>query len=745
MASDVTVTWKTVSFNFSPFEKLKPPIKTVLKVLHTIEAVLEKLLALIKAFALDFLNPLRALIALLLAAIRTIINQLRATGFGILVVQPDWARQDVSAILASVSGAYPSFEQKLTYKFNDTSDIFRPTYPAGSSVAMVVFYVGADSPGDLMSQIFALLRFLRTPAGIPTLPAPVGLKVRPVLKADDALSQVGAALEKFSDLFEADFEKSLSLEWTMPMAPGAANAPGFINSIVSFYNSFRFPNFVIERSESPSGEVVELQLNSMTVGKILEGPLKRFNLQKPVSKYALKEPDEVTTYRFFSNRVAVPTSAIARGALSGTYRFVDTSPELEEGKVYYYRVRAYFGNPALWLQASSVGDFTQDGSPLVKNNNMKFSIDYGKDVAMGRASSIVRGVVPRKPASGFNLYNNLFDAVMAGVLLNFEFPPANGKDSTSIKEQKTGWGSLGMIGGVIGPYKAALGGSNEVRESFFVKAAIRRIVNQVAGIMYSNVRMTALLDKQWSSGVENTVRKVTKPPAKNTDTQALNNLSWKFPPSNRGDQSGGFPPAALATVNSFLELEGAYHDGMDTLDGPYPLKPFKAKGDFIQIDIDERLALASFIGTALASLGISTGYLRWYSVTLGDLFPAFIPFIFDIEQFILALLKALESALKEIIAIIETIIQKIKQLEMILEQILAMIDLLSISVRVSVLGYKSTNGGVDSMVEALQTSEEKPGNSPFGLHSGVVLTVGGPGEGSIKAIKALAFVLGIDL
>lgn len=659
-----------------------------------------------------------------------------------LLVYPDFSRQDIAAILASVSGSYPGFERKLIYKFNDTSDVFRPSYTAGSNVAMAIFYIGTDSPGDLLSQVFALLRFIRHPVILTSLPAPIDLKVRPVLKSDDALAQGGLILEKFKDFFDADFEKSLSLEWRMPMAPAAGNAPGFVNSIVSFYNSFRFPNFVIERSELPTGEIVEVDINTPSTGKILSGPLERFNLQKPVSKAIVKEPDEVTTYRHFSNRSEVGTAQVVRGNLNGTYRFIDTSPELEMGKAYYYRVRAFFGKPTNWL-TSTPGDMQQPGNQFIRFNGTKASVYYGDNVVMGRASAITRGVVPRKVASGLNLYKDIFNAVMAGVLLNFELPAAASSDSPFTKEQKTGWGSLSMLGGMIAPYKAVLDNSDDIKNSLFVKAAVRHVVNQVITNLYVNTRMTAYLNQQWADGVQETVSRLIDPVTAQSGVST--NIIWKFPKYTLGDVVSGFTQSALDRINAYLALEASYTDGMADLSGPYPTGVFKIVQVPVQVTVEQREALAQFIGTALSALSTTTSYLHWYSVTLGDLFPAFLPFIYDFEQFILALLKALESALKEIRAIIETLLQKIKQLEQILEQILAIIDLLNINVKVSVLGTSSSNGSVDSLVETIQTAEQKPTNSPFGLHSGIVLTAGGPGQGSTQAIKALAFVLGIKI
>jgi hypothetical protein len=117
--------WNSISFRFDIFKPLKPPVQGVLTVLETVEAILEALLALIKPFMLDLLNPLKALIALLLAAIRAILNQIRSSGFAALLVHPDFNAPSVEGILNSVSGAYPRFESKVIGKFYDQGDIFR--------------------------------------------------------------------------------------------------------------------------------------------------------------------------------------------------------------------------------------------------------------------------------------------------------------------------------------------------------------------------------------------------------------------------------------------------------------------------------------------------------------------------------------------------------------------------------------------------------------------------------------------
>lgn len=725
--------WQSVQFEFKPFEALKPPLQSALVILQTVEAILESLLDLIRAFLLDFANPIRALIALLLAAIRAIINQLKSTGFSLLLVHPDFSRQDFGAVIESVSGGYRVFESKVVSKFYDLSDLFRPDYPSGSSVAMVVFYVGAESPGDLLQQLFALLRLIKHPATLAGLPAPVELKVRPVLKSDSAVANVGAVAgmignirraEKFSDIFE-DVDRSLCLEWRMPTTSAASNGPTFVNALVSFYNSFRFPNFLVERTDVPNGEPVQIKLKGTTAGeKNLKPMLGKYKFPMPLTKVGLREPDG-SIHRHFKNKFPISgEGGLLEGQLSGTYAYVDDDPSLEHGKTYYYRVRAYFGEPTEYLTAKTAEDMTK--ASLIRREGNIPQVNYGKGVVMGAPSQIVRGFVPR-PRGGpanFNVNENVREAIEAGLLLNFEFPPPVESDSVEIIDQKAGWGCLSVAGGQVGPIKSAFSTSDKLKSNPLFKFAARRIANTVASNAYTKPQLLDLMGKQWAD-ISDPVRRVLN--AK---------FTWGFV-----GVVGGVTRASTTKVNNYLTRENVYQDG-GPFDGPYPTFPRQYDNDNVEVTVEERNKIADFIRLCLAVTSNQTSYLAWHTVALGDVFPALVPFIFDFEQFILSLLKALDSVLKEIEAIIENIIAKIQQLEAILETILSLIDLLNVEVSVSVLAYTSTNGSVDALAEALMASEDKPGSSPFGLHSGIVMCAGGPGEGFIAAIKAIGFILG---
>jgi hypothetical protein len=726
--------WNSLSFKFDPFEPLKPPLQSALAAIQVVAAVLEAILDILKSFLLDFLNPLLALIRAILAAIRAIINQIKSTGFAVLVVHPDFSQPDAAGIINSVSGAYPGFESKVVSKFFDSSDIFRPQYPGGSAVAMLVFYLGADSPGDLLGLLAQLLRFLNTPVDM-TFPAPVSLRVLPAIKS-------GSPVANFRALFTDDLDKSLVVEWRMPGAPSGSGIPGLVGQVTALYNSYRFPGFIVERTGpfpardgakqlSPNGELVQIPIQSTTLGKGVQSLVERYGFPAPSTKVVLREENDAV-YRFFPDKLRVDGAALAEGALTGSYQYIDDDPALVEGSTYYYRVRAFFGEPTGYLNAKTV----DDAKKLAKRVGNRYVLRTENGVSLGKPSQVVKGVVPRpRPGdSAFDAYKDLYDAVLVGILLNFDMPAATALDNQTRTEQKTGWGTLSVIGGKTGAMKAFLKTSDKFIEgpgSLLVGPVIRRLINPVLERLYESPDLFDIVATKWLEGAKATVEHVlgTGDPRQNGIP-----VPWGFV-----SVVGGVTASTGQRLDAYLALSDAPGYGEPAMAGPLPVS---GTSPYV-VGVQERQDLADFIRTAIGFYGASSSYLAWYSLTVGDLFPAFIPFLYDFEQFILALLNALKNALQEIIDIVETLLQKVRAIEQILQTILDILDILEIRVVAAVMGTVSTNGSAASLAGELMASQNKPGDSPFGLHSGVVLTFGGPGEGFIAAFRAIGFLLGL--
>lgn len=728
--------WINLKLKVDPLASLRPPLKSALVVLEAIEKILEALLALIKAFMLDLLNPLRALIALLLAAIRAILNQIRSTGFAVLLVRPDFRRSDLRGVFNSVSGGYRAFESKVIGKFYDDSDPFRPQYTSGMYAAMAVFYIGVESPGDLMGEILALLDLIKHPMDDIGVAAPVGLTVSTPSQSGDPASQ-------FWRLFEPSAaNESLVLEWKMPTSVSGIGSPTLVGQIASSLPSYNLgQKFIVERTDDdkPSGEVVLVKLDTKTQGSRVENTIRRYNVPSVSTKVAVKERNG-GKYRFFKVRRKADDSTYL-GGLTGTYRYIDTG--LVPGTAYRYRVRAYMGTlNETYVDNDHIKTADDAAKYLTKQDaNNGVIINYGKKVVMGKPSSVVRGYVPEETSDNdiFNMYTDVMNAVMAALLLNFELPPASLGDNATVVEQKTGWGSLAVLAGPVGwmkvekKYKASSFSGHP-----FLKPAMRRVVNPVLEKLRKQPQLVKRLSKSWSAGVKETVERILLQVGYEFETSGLGT-----PPQYdwgvfglRGDVTD----AMGARIRTYLELEDPNYatSAVGTYYGPLPRKAGAKEGAYATVQ--ERTDLADFLRLALAINDQSANYLQWYSVTVGDLFPALVPYLYDFEQWILALLKALNSALQELADIIETLLQRVRDLEQLLRAIIALLEMLKIDLTVSALSVTGSNG-VEDLVQGLLASEDKPGDLPFGLHAGYVFTAGGPGPGFTKALEALAFLV----
>jgi hypothetical protein len=734
--------WENAQLNLEPLKELNPPIKVVLTALQVAEAVLEGVLDILKSVMLAFDNPLNAVVSLLLAAIRLIINQIRATGFAVLFVLPDFSRASPSSILASVSGAYPEFEKKVVYKLQDTSDLFRPDYPEGSSVAMGILYIGADTPGDLLGNIFALVSFFSSDSlNIRNfLPAPTNVKVSPVSESTDPVStflEVGRiAVRTFTQAGNGKFLPSLVVEWSIPSTVSGSSAPGFLNPFIALAASFSFPYFMIERTTVPNGKSIDIKVDTPTAGNNIEVIQSRYGNIKNKNTRVLRDSDGITPFRYFEDKFIVETARLVQGGFTNVYRYEDTT--VKPGITYYYRVRAFYGNPSNYVAAKE-GSYIAENLDLIKISGntpiMKYGPSYinGVGVLMGKSSSVAAGVAPTSVlGSSVNPYVDFYNALLCGFLLNMELPPAFPEDSDYTRQQKTGWGSLSSAGSVIVSYKLAFKTNLKFQESPLVKAAVRRMVNSVINSFYNNPAAAA------------DVYEALKPLKFKIESTINNKLiSWSWPEYNFGDITGGIPESVKLKINSYLSRENNYIAGQKILQGPYPTFPWSAE-NLTNWDATDRAQLGSLISSIFSAFSANAGYLRWYSLTLGDLFPAFIPLVFNLEEFIGAILKSLKSVLQEVNLLIENILTKIRQLEEIINAISAVINLLSVNLTVSVFGFASYDGSTASLASGLTSSENKPVSTPYGLHSGIVVTAGGLGAGPIKIFEALGFILGIE-
>jgi hypothetical protein len=613
---------------------------------------------------------------------------------------------------------------------------------------MSILYIGAESPADLLSEVIALLDLIKHPMDDVGLAAPVDLKV-------STPTQNGGPATQFWQLYQkvtGTTTPKLVLEWKMPTSAAGIGSPTLVGQIAASLPSYNLgQKFIIERTDAthPTGEYVYAKFDSKTQGTRVARMAAKYNIPSVSTKIAVKERGG-GAYKFFRTRRKADNITYL-GGVTGTYRYIDT--DVEEGKIYYYRVRTYMGKlNDLYVRNDYITTPDDARENFVKQDSQYgWVVNYGKNVVMGKPSATVKGFVPLSMSDSdiFDLYKDLLNSVLAALLLNFELPYPTADDNSTVIYQKTGWGTLSVIAGQIGVIKY----DNNTSDSFvkfpFLKPTIRRIVNPIVEKIRTKPQLMMRLGKLWAAGVKGTVEKI------------LGAVGYEFTVAGMGGVKSYSPDnQTTGTVKSHWGLFGVLGDVTDktneeilsylekenpryaeipgkAYDGPLPLLPGPASAG-ISVSVDERNDLADFLRLAL-SIG-PVNYLQWYSVTIGDLFPAIVPFLYDFEQWILALLKAIESALKEITDIIETLIQRIRDLEQLVRAIIALIEMLNIEVSVSSLWVSGTDG-VNSLIQGLMDSQNKPGDKPFGLHSGLVMTAGGPGPGFTKALEALKFLL----
>lgn len=762
--------WNSLQFKFNLFDPLKPPLEAVLIALEIVEAILEALLELLKPFFLDLLNPLAAIIQALLAALNALINQIESTGLNLLLVHPDTSQPDIGAVFDSISGGYTTFENKVIQKIFDASDIFRPQYAPGSSVAMLIFYLGAESPGDIIGLIMSLLALIQTGIDV-TLPAPVDFKVMPT-------DENGAVVSQFRSLWARVFGDSpqLTLEWRMPQAPQGTDIGGAINQAVSLYNTTRLPNFIVERTgpfppkgdekintllgtNNPLGEPALMEIESGTLGKKVKANTDRYNFPAVRNKVYVKDIDG-SVFKIFPTKFDVRGGNLAEGLLTGSYEFIDDN-DLVPGSTYYYRVRAYFGDATAYASVNKVTQGLLKTYSKQSDSNERV-IDF-PDLSLGKPSRVVSAIVPQAASSlseGYNPYLDVLDAVRVGLLLNFELTRTYGddprdpiEDAGDIAEnpwpedtdfrlqQKTGWGTLAGLAGSVGPLKAIYPISTDLQDNILFNSKARRLVNMALSDIARKPQLASLIESKWSAGVGSVVGRFYKRDSGTlsndpVETRADGGLStpWVLP-----GIIGGVTGNTAFTIEEYLSREDSYTPGYPVYPGPVPLSPEIGTP---YVTVEERQDLANFIRLATGGVGPVTSYLAWQALTVGDLFPTLTFFLFDFEQFLLALLNAVNSILQAIKDIIETLLQKIRALKQIVETILEIIKLLSIEISLSVF-FTSGFGDASTLATELMASENKPGDSPFGLHSGIVMTAGGPGPGFVAALEVLLFIFSL--
>ena len=214
--------WVTAELSLDPLLKPIYPIleglNGILSALIAILNIVQKILDIIKAFLVGLLDPLRALVEIIIEEIRGIIRDLRQIG---LYIAGDWALVDSENNHAYLLGGYATYEQRMVARLLDTTDPNRPNFSSSSAALGVFLYVSSGDISVIIRAVFAIMKLFgqdslmgkQKPYPTPTAPT-IGY------------GSAAAGVSAFASLGRVSADNSpdsISITWSMPT--GTSKSP----------------------------------------------------------------------------------------------------------------------------------------------------------------------------------------------------------------------------------------------------------------------------------------------------------------------------------------------------------------------------------------------------------------------------------------------------------------------------------------------------------------------------------------
>ncbi len=769
--ADVVANWQAIEFK-PPGKDLLEKVRNVLETLVIYLDVLKAILNTIKAFLIDFGNPIKALVEALIKLIRDLIEALKRTGVYGWFDVPD-LRADPN--FKRHLGGYKSFVSRFKGSLLDTRDLNRPQPVKGALKGGYILIVAdAEGPMALLAAAQALYTFILGGFELkPQYLPPANLKVVPVGESGDPILQV---TKVFTKQVEA-----LAVEWTLASTVSTAD-PSLEGLAADISAEFYPPKWLVERSETAPVSEVEISSSSD------DGKLRDSSLTGPVTTSVLSSfTDPRAGNRFIPTKiklldsygdpfVKMQTGTVIQLDLGnignsapvgnnvgsfllgqlGTFRFIDTNVEV--GKTYYYRVRAFSGD----LDIDPVtGIINFQGPPKAipnkgKNIELRWPGVGGSVVVMGRASPVIRARLAKIPAN-FDVMANLRAIFLTAFSLNFHVPlpppepllefdadgigvqardPVtknplfvpqflpNGDPVPPLDVTYIGKGTLNDMGGLIiglasdPQFNALTPASKYAVDPLTNKTPVqpwqmREYRFQAARL--SNRFGSAFLEQD-NTGLEGFRQLMQGPIPISVNTswpegvgkpQTLEQLVFAFTQVHFTTSTAG------AAVNAVVEINPTGNVFLDTA---------RAYGEAFR-DATVRKNMVKVV-SYLRSFAFQGEPPDWIQVALlRDIFPWSGQYLYDILAKIQALLDAFNGVLEEIKAFIDLLIRKIDALERFIKYLISILDFLAtLSLGFYVLNVPAIDGDTSDWMSTVDNAGGAvPPSGPAGYSAGVAL------------------------
>jgi len=144
------------------FKEVRPIVDNIFATLNIFLTFLNNVLEFVKAFLIDFSNPLLLLLKELIALIKNIISDLQNLGL-YLTTDLDMLPRVFDEGYKVYAGGYQAFEQRMVNKFTNPADTTRPVISKDSVVLGIFQFAGSNIEGILrLIKIFNDLKKLFT-------------------------------------------------------------------------------------------------------------------------------------------------------------------------------------------------------------------------------------------------------------------------------------------------------------------------------------------------------------------------------------------------------------------------------------------------------------------------------------------------------------------------------------------------------------------------------------------------------
>lgn len=714
-----------VSFQFQiPMQDLLEGVRTILETLVIFLEILKTLLETVKILLILFANAIIALVNALITLILNFFLALLRTGlYGWFHVP----KPSIDPSFRRHTGGSQAFFNKFKGSLINVRDPNRPQPIAGfTQSGFILFVVDADGIVQMVRLILAILRFFGQDHLQATFRAPTNFKVLPVGPNGDPIISVVTVFQKKPT--------ELVLQWGLP-SNQIKGTPGFQDVIASLADEFVPPNFLIEKSEiNPNAPIDASQLTNPQAAGLVTTTIKTNFEQNGQPGKTVQKVIKLQDYYFnpfikFQKYISIDPSqnlgSFILGQL-GTFRYIDT--DVQPGKSYWYRVRAYNGD--LTINPDNTMSFQAPVVDPITNRTYVVwpSSSPPPGGMVGKPSPIIAARVPLYPT--FDVIANLKALFQAAFSLNFHQPlpqgstfGSDGAPTGTTSVTTVGLGSMTQLAGALASFQAnpilgAAAGAGAVPAQVFVpNPATNQLPTppwQVSSVVRNSTRLTII---------------VSQALLQTGNALALEQFFL-----------GPFKKQSPTSVGA-SNLSQLVTSLTPTSTDPTAMQQAQQQYGNAYVDLGVRLNVLAGIQYVKTFL-LSASPPDWIEISLlRDLLPWAGQLLYELIAKIQALLAAFQGLIQEIINFINAIERKINVLEQFIEYIISILNLLlSFQIGAYILLLPATGGDVTDWFAAIDNAGGTPPSSgPDGFTAGICLGFIAPDIGGILSALGLIF------